>query len=665
LRRGGQRPAGRPVALIVGLAGGAAALALIIGLFIWGWNRGTNAQAVLPPASQAAERPGDPPRTEPAKDTKPTPEPKTAAEHLPPGDTSLPADVLRRVKAATVYVKVHMGDGRSATGSGFFEQSTALILTNAHVVGMLREGAPRPRKVEAVLNSGVDGETTLPAELVSIDREADLAMLRVQLSPAQADSVPRLAVAPANDLLETQPVYVIGFPFGEDVNRGVTVSATTISSLHHSADGTLTKVQVNGGMHPGNSGGPVIDGRGRVIGVAVSGILGTQINFAIPGETVAALVQGRVAEVHVATDALARDGKVVVPVRVLAIDPRRRINRIAMDYWTGPERLPPADRPPKLGELTTPRQTAEVKYDAERGEGRAELVLDAMPARGMQLWVQPVVTNGTGEASWLAGNAYALAPPVDEKPTTLAARHRVGRRNVELTSTARFKLEGRAGREQTYVQNLSAKLIEQTQTVGFDGAHVLAAFQKFEAAVTLNGAKVRTSDRFQVAVRQDIAALLLDLRLDGKGNLVGKKSDLTRVPLASRDVLQAIGEQITQSLDIVAIPQPGEVKPGQTWQAKRDLPLDMPDSFQTAVMQVTYTYRGLRDNEGRKVAVLELRGALVGDRGNEGVNHDTRWRQAKAAGQTQTLRNSDGPRRGPPLGRGLCRSLCAAARRGF
>ena len=55
----------------------------------------------------------------------------------------------------------------------------------------------------------------------------------------------------------------------------------------------------------------------------------------------------------------------------------RRITRVALDYWTGPERpapIPPSDRPPKLGSLASPRQTADVAYDADRCQGRAEVV---------------------------------------------------------------------------------------------------------------------------------------------------------------------------------------------------------------------------------------------------------------------------------------------------
>ena len=56
---------------------------------------------------------------------------------------------------------------------------------------------------------------------------------------------------------------------------------------------TWSQVQVNGGMHPGNSGGPVTDARGDVVGVSVAVIRGTQINFAIPGDFVRQVLDGR------------------------------------------------------------------------------------------------------------------------------------------------------------------------------------------------------------------------------------------------------------------------------------------------------------------------------------------------------------------------------------
>jgi S1-C subfamily serine protease len=84
------------------------------------------------------------------------------------------------------------------------------------------------------------------------------------------------------DLL--QQLFIFGFPFGESLGKEITASSTTISSIRNN------QIQVNGGMNPGNSGGPVVDVKGNVVGVAVAGIKDTNINFAIPADAVYDLI---------------------------------------------------------------------------------------------------------------------------------------------------------------------------------------------------------------------------------------------------------------------------------------------------------------------------------------------------------------------------------------
>jgi S1-C subfamily serine protease len=117
-----------------------------------------------------------------------------------------------------------------------------------------------------------------------------LAVLRVQ-----GDDLPEpLPVRSAKYLAELQKVYVFGFPFGEKLGKNITVSESSVSSLRkYPGRDDLKEVQVNGGMQPGNSGGPVVDTSGHVVGVAVSIIQGTQINFAIPGEHVHSFLHER------------------------------------------------------------------------------------------------------------------------------------------------------------------------------------------------------------------------------------------------------------------------------------------------------------------------------------------------------------------------------------
>src|SRR5205823_6918514 len=104
----------------------------------------------------------------------------------PPADgplRGLSPEVLPRIKKATVYIRVHAGDGSRGSGTGFFGVNGNMVLTNAHVVGMNEKGALPPKKVEVVLNSGQRDEFTALATVVVPDAALDLAVLKLQGSP--------------------------------------------------------------------------------------------------------------------------------------------------------------------------------------------------------------------------------------------------------------------------------------------------------------------------------------------------------------------------------------------------------------------------------------------------------------------------------------------------
>jgi S1-C subfamily serine protease len=216
--------------------------------------------------------------------------PKKVETAVPAGPvpSEMAADVVQKVKQSTAYLRVTLASGEVAQGSGFFALERDLVITNAHVVGMLRSSSP-PRRVEVVIHSGEDNEKKLAATVLGLDRANDLAVLRVQGDLSRLP--PPLPLASATELVETQKVYIFGFPFGAQLGKNITVSTSSISALRRGDDGILKEVQVNGGMNPGNSGGPVTDARGVVIGVSVAVISGTQINFAIPADFIRPLVE--------------------------------------------------------------------------------------------------------------------------------------------------------------------------------------------------------------------------------------------------------------------------------------------------------------------------------------------------------------------------------------
>src|SRR5262249_23461162 len=174
-------------------------------------------------------------------------------------------------------------NGQVAQGSGFFGIEPGIVLTNAHVLGMLEPSSRLPQKIVVVMHSGTPKEKALACRVLGIDRGTDLAVLRLM----RATDLPKpLVVKSAKELQETETVFVFGFPLGDQLGKNISVRKSSVSALRLDPEGNLQKVQVEGGMDPGNSGGPVVDGQGNVIGVAVSKIATTQINFAVPGDFV-------------------------------------------------------------------------------------------------------------------------------------------------------------------------------------------------------------------------------------------------------------------------------------------------------------------------------------------------------------------------------------------
>jgi S1-C subfamily serine protease len=174
------------------------------------------------------------------------------------------------------------------SGSGFLFAAEGLVLTNAHVVS----GASGTGALTVILPDGRSCSGTV----IGADEDTDLAVVKIS-----AGGLTALRLGSARTLRQGQLVVAIGNPFGfqHTVTAGV-VSATGRSLRSRTGRLMNGLIQTDAALNPGNSGGPLVDVRGEVVGVNTAVIMPAQgISFAVSADTA-----------HLVIPQLLRDGKV-------------------------------------------------------------------------------------------------------------------------------------------------------------------------------------------------------------------------------------------------------------------------------------------------------------------------------------------------------------------
>lgn len=214
----------------------------------------------------------------------------TTTEVTKPPRSSLSAEqIYKQFSPTVVHVRaVFTGESRDifgvpipeqgeAQGSGFIIDSSGLAVTNAHVVD----------KASSVTITLEDG-TQVDAEVLGSDRSTDVALLK--FSP-EGKKLKTISLGDSSAVEVGDTVFAIGNPFGFDrsMTEGI-VSALGRQITAPSGFAIRNVIQTDAAVNPGNSGGPLIDAQGKVIGVTAQIASQTEefagIAFAIPSNTV-------------------------------------------------------------------------------------------------------------------------------------------------------------------------------------------------------------------------------------------------------------------------------------------------------------------------------------------------------------------------------------------
>ncbi|MBF2055182.1 MAG: trypsin-like peptidase domain-containing protein [Candidatus Sericytochromatia bacterium] len=275
----------------------------VAGLLVLGYLHVTEPERLNPPPTQQTGQVTDPGATA----AQVTPGGGTATEdqviNLYKNNSDSVVNVTTRSFQYNYFMELVPRDG---AGSGFVIDKSGHVVTNYHVV----QGAQR------FFVAFGNREQSYPAQLVGFDQSNDLAVLKVD---APANLLKPVQLGDSDKLQVGQTAVAIGNPFG----LGQTITTGVVSSLNRDIQAENNRVmsgliQTDAAINRGNSGGPLFDSRGRVIGVNTmiyspsGGSVG--IGFAIPINTVK----------HFIPD-LIQYGRVRHPwlgVSVLALNPR-------------------------------------------------------------------------------------------------------------------------------------------------------------------------------------------------------------------------------------------------------------------------------------------------------------------------------------------------------
>jgi S1-C subfamily serine protease len=185
------------------------------------------------------------------------------------GNSFDPATIYQSRSGGVVTIYAYFDDRppseRAAQGSGFVISREGYILTSAHVVTTAGDGAGEPKAADRVF-VGFRDRDRIEAAVVGWDVFDDVSVLKVDPSAHSLDLVP---LGDSSRVVVGEPVAALGSPFGNESSIAVGVVSATKRSIDSLTSGytVADAIQTDAPITHGNSGGPLFDARGRVVGI--------------------------------------------------------------------------------------------------------------------------------------------------------------------------------------------------------------------------------------------------------------------------------------------------------------------------------------------------------------------------------------------------------------
>ena len=271
------------------------------------------------------------------------------------------ADIYREVSPSVVTIEVELSSSDAAGGAGFVIDQDGHIVTNAHVID-------DARSLTVLFHDGYEA----PATIIGTDRRVDLAVIRVDVARHRLKPV---TFGDSDALVVGEAVMAIGSPHGLDatLTRGIISGMNRRLELD---DGTMLEgaIQTDAMLAPGNSGGPLLNQAGEVIGVNTAGYFGTALGFAVPSKTARRVAETTIRsagatatrEASNTTDSHATANAMIATANAIKASAGERATEAADDDTASVETAAPPTDSREGGEGTF---ADPVKYGWWRGDG--------------------------------------------------------------------------------------------------------------------------------------------------------------------------------------------------------------------------------------------------------------------------------------------------------